>query len=58
MSTEPTQESTEPPYPSSAYAWYVVGVLMVAYTFSFIDRQILSLMSADTIAEFGLSTTQ
>ena len=58
MSTEPTQETTEPAYPSPAYAWYVVGVLMVAYTFSFIDRQILSLMSRDIIAEFDLSTTQ
>jgi MFS family permease len=26
------------------YAWYVVFVLIVAYTFSFIDRQILTLM--------------
>lgn len=31
-------------YPSPAYAWYVVGVLTVAYVFSFIDRQIMSLM--------------
>jgi MFS family permease len=27
-----------------AYAWYVVGVLVLAYTFSFIDRQILGLL--------------
>ena len=26
------------------YAWYVVALLIVAYTFSFIDRQILTLM--------------
>ena len=26
------------------YAWYIVGVLIVAYTFSFIDRQILTLL--------------
>jgi MFS family permease len=34
----------EAPYPDAVYAAYVVGVLVVAYTFSFIDRQILSLL--------------
>lgn len=34
----------EPPYPSAAYGWYVVAVLMAVYVFSFVDRQILSLM--------------
>src|SRR5262245_19033979 len=29
---------------SSRYAWYVTGVLMLAYMFSFLDRQILNLM--------------
>src|SRR5215831_7543137 len=29
---------------SSVYIWYVVGVLMVAYVFSFIDRQIFSMV--------------
>jgi MFS family permease len=33
-------------YPAAGYAWYVVGVLTLAYIFSFIDRQILSLMVA------------
>ena len=28
----------EPPYPPAAYSWYVVGVLMVVYVFSFMDR--------------------
>ncbi len=31
-------------YPPRRYAWFVVGVLTLAYIFSFIDRQILSLM--------------
>lgn len=48
----------EPPYPRPAYAWFVVGVLMVAYTFSFIDRQILALLSSDVIHDLGLSDTQ
>ena len=32
------------PYPRPAYAWYVVGVLTLAYVSSFIDRQILGLL--------------
>ena len=34
------------PYPSAAAAWSVVALLTLAYVFSFIDRQILSLMVA------------
>ncbi|MEN7342739.1 MAG: MFS transporter [Pseudomonadota bacterium] len=34
-------------YPSTAYGWYVVVVLTVIYIFSYIDRQILSLMVSD-----------
>ena len=52
--------SLEAPDPSKAdepisdgYAWYVVGVLMVVYLFSFLDRQILSLMVDDL--KVGLS---
>jgi MFS family permease len=36
--------STNSGYPSSREAWYVVGVLLVCYIFSFIDRQIISLL--------------
>ncbi|MBW2424817.1 MAG: MFS transporter [Deltaproteobacteria bacterium] len=32
---------------SDAYGWYVVGLLMVVYVFSFLDRQILSMMVGD-----------
>ncbi len=31
-------------YLSPRYAWYVVALLMLAYVFSFIDRQILNLL--------------
>lgn len=41
-----------------AYAWYVVLVLMLAYTISFIDRQILSLMVGPIRADLGLSDTE
>ena len=32
---------------NDVYSWYVVGVLMLVYVFSFLDRQILNLMVGD-----------
>ena len=46
------------PYPSPARAWWIVAVLTVAYTFSFIDRQILSLMVGPIRRDLGISDTQ
>lgn len=43
------------PYPNQIYAWYVVAVLVVAYTFSFIDRQILSLLVQPMKRDLGIS---
>ncbi|GAA6154574.1 MFS transporter [Pyruvatibacter sp. HU-CL02332] len=48
----------EPPYPSRMYAWYVVGVLVLAYTFSFIDRQILSLLVVPIRRDLEISDTE
>lgn len=48
----------EPGYPSPAYGWYVVAVLTVAYVFSFLDRQILSLLVEPMKRDLGLSDTQ
>ncbi len=46
--TEPAAESVEPEgYPSASYSWYVVVVLTIVYVFSFLDRQILSMMVSD-----------
>ncbi len=45
----------EKPYPNPIYAWYVVAVLVVAYTFSFIDRQILSLLVQPMKRDLGIS---
>ncbi|NKB39064.1 MAG: MFS transporter [Gammaproteobacteria bacterium] len=42
---------------SLLYAWYVVAVLMLAYTFSFVDRQILSLMVGPIRRDLGISDT-
>lgn len=50
--------SNEPPYPSQAYAWYVVVVLILAYTCSFIDRQILSLLVEPMKRDIGITDTQ
>ncbi len=43
---------------STAYAWYVVGVLTLAFTISFIDRQILSLLVQPIKQDLGVSDTQ
>ncbi|HEY0974194.1 MAG TPA: MFS transporter [Solimonas sp.] len=54
-STPATGTSGEP---SLAYAWFVVAILMVAYVFSFIDRQILSLLVGPVRRDLGISDTQ
>ena len=46
------------PYPPAGYAWYVVGVLTLAYIFSFIDRQILSLMVGPIQKDLGIGEKQ
>jgi MFS family permease len=57
-SIDPSIQTEEAPYPSATYAWYVVGVLMLVYIFSFIDRQILNLL-VDTIRrDLQISDTQ
>tara|TARA_Y100000748_G_scaffold56077_1_gene44467 strand:+ start:3047 stop:4357 length:1311 start_codon:yes stop_codon:yes gene_type:complete len=43
---------------SKYYPWYVVGVLMFAYTVAFIDRQILSLLVQPIKEDLGISDTQ
>lgn len=49
---------SEEPRPSQPYAWFVVAVLLVLYIFSFMDRQILTLMVDPIKADLGLSDTQ
>lgn len=46
------------PYPPRAYAWYVVGLLTLAYAISLLDRWIMSLMVGPVKAHFGVSDTQ
>src|SRR5438105_2913636 len=42
----------------STYAWYVVGVLTLCYTLSYIDRQILNTFVGPIRAEFSISDAQ
>jgi MFS family permease len=51
------QQSTQPGG-SLAYPWFVVGILMVAYVFSFVDRQILNLLVGPIRRDLGISDTQ
>ena len=41
-----------------AYPWLVVAILMVAYVFSFVDRQILNLLVGPIRRDLGISDTQ
>ena len=54
----PGEPHDDEPYPSPAYAWYVVGVLMAVYVLSFVDRQILSLIVGPVKKDLGVNDTQ
>src|SRR5271169_4683157 len=62
MATKPVRSPAVPknevPYPSPRYAWYVVGVLTLMYVFSFIDRQIFSLIVGPLRRDLHISDTQ
>lgn len=45
-------------WPNPQYAWYVVGVLTVAQTLGFIDRQIVSLLVGPLKTDLSLSDVQ
>lgn len=48
----------EKTWPSAATGWYATLVLTLAYTFSFIDRQVLNLLVEPVKADLLLSDTQ
>lgn len=54
ISTEQDPEQ----WPNPVYSWYVVAVLMLAYTNSFIDRQVLSLLVEPLRRDLGITDTQ
>ncbi len=45
-------------WPHPAWAWFAVAALMIAYTSSFIDRQILTLLVEPIRADLTISDTQ
>ncbi len=45
-------------YPKRGYAWYVVGVLTIAYILAFIDRQILNLLVGPIRRDLHITDTQ
>ena len=51
-------EYPEAQWPRPAYGWYVVGVLLVAYTLSFVDRMILTLLVTPIRAALDISDTE
>jgi len=42
---------------SSAYSWYVCGVMMLTYAFNFMDRSLLSTVVEPIEREFGINDT-
>ncbi len=58
----PPDEARVTPAPpvsfSAGYAWYVVGVLTLVYVFSFIDRQILTMLVRPIRRDLGISDTE
>lgn len=58
MSSVPAEAAPQSDLPSEGYAWYVVAVLLLAYTLSFIDRMILSLLVGPIRADLGISDIQ
>ena len=58
--SETTSDRTPPPpdWVNPAYGWYVVFVLTLAYTCSFIDRQILTLLIEPIRRDLHVNDTQ
>jgi len=56
--TRSATPASESPLHSYRAAWYTTAVLMVAYTFSFLDRQILNLLVGPIKHDFAISDVQ
>ena len=52
------KSTTNTPSSSMAYPWTVVAILMVAYVFSFVDRQFLNLLVGPIRRDLGISDTE
>ena len=58
MSQDKTIVPEGPEMKWSNYKKYVIGILLVVYTFNFIDRQIIAILSPAIKADLGLNDTQ
>ena len=56
--TEPTVAPSAGPAQAGRYGWYVVAVLILAYTFSYVDRTILTLMVGPIRKSLDISDVQ
>jgi MFS family permease len=56
--SEESMAEKSPSPPNSRYAWYVAIVLMLCYTLSFVDRQILSLLVSPIKADLRINDTR
>ena len=45
-------------WPDPRYGWFVTAVLLLAFTFSFVDRQVLNLLVEPIQKDLGISDTQ
>ncbi len=53
-----TLDANAPAWPSAKVGWYVTIMLTFAYTFSFVDRQVLNLLVEPIRNDLGLNDTQ
>ena len=55
---DPIAVPNTPPASSLTYGWLTVGLLTIAYVFSFVDRYVLGLLIEPIKADLGLTDTQ
>ena len=54
----PASSPDESGWPNPRYGWYVTFMLLLAFTFSFVDRQVLNLLVQPIQQDLGISDTQ
>jgi MFS family permease len=58
MTTTAVSSADETGFPKPAYAWYVVSITFLGYTFAFIDRIIVGILTPAIQQEFGINDSQ
>jgi MFS family permease len=54
----PAQDASTPPYPRPAYAWFIVGILVLAFLISYVDRQVLAILVGPMKADLHASDSE